>query len=40
LIWLGAFLATDERTLPPGPGSVVDLDEIQELLSKLTKAIK
>lgn len=40
LMWLGAFLATDVRTRPPGPGSVVDLDEIQELLSKLTKAIK
>lgn len=40
LIWLGAFLATDERKHRPGPGAVVDLDEIQELLSKLTKAIK
>ncbi|HEX7289122.1 MAG TPA: hypothetical protein VF532_23260 [Candidatus Angelobacter sp.] len=40
LIWLGAFLATDERTRPAGPVSVVDLDEILELLSKLTKAIK
>jgi hypothetical protein len=40
LIWLGAFLAPNERKSPPGPGAVVDLDEVQELLSKLTKAIK
>jgi hypothetical protein len=40
LIWLGAFLAPDEGKHRAGPGAVVDLDEILELLSKLTKAIK
>jgi hypothetical protein len=40
LIWLGAFLAPDESKHRAGPGAVVDLDEILELLSKLTKAIK
>jgi hypothetical protein len=40
LIWLGAFLAPQERTSPAGPGSALDLDEIQQLLGKLTKVIK
>lgn len=40
LIWLGAFLAPDKAKHRPGPGAVVELDEILELLSKLTKAIK
>lgn len=40
LIWLGAFLAPEQRKAPAGLGSAVDLDEILELLSKLKKVIK
>jgi len=40
LIWLGAFVAPEERKSPAGPGSAVDLDEISQLLGKLTKVIK
>jgi hypothetical protein len=40
LIWLGAFLGPEERKSTSGPGSAVDLDEISQLLGKLTKVIK
>lgn len=40
LIWLGAFLAPEPEKSVSGPGGLVNVAELRELLERLTKAIR
>ena len=40
LIWLGGFLPPEPEKPAPGPGSLVNVGELRELVERLTRAIR